>query len=102
MTDKMEFVPATEQHLAAVWYAMKHAQADYEKNRYRLESGRLNPWSYLRKIQSLLGVEPTKRSYILMRQDLLDFALTFGVKGHHPATPIDPANANAMKEFGES
>jgi hypothetical protein len=97
-----KFVPGTEQHLAAVWYAMVHAQADYEKNRSRLEAGRLNPWSYLRKIQAALGMQPVQKSYWAMRDELQHFALTFGIEGLHPDAPINPADAKAMKEFGES
>lgn len=101
-----QYVPGTEGHLAAVWYAMKNAEADYHKNRARLERGQVNPWYYLKRMQALLGMGPTKKPYHIMRQELRDFAISFGVVGLHPEAEEDPhtarVNANAVKEFQES
>lgn len=95
------FIQGSEAYLAAVWYVMKEAEESYHKNRARLESGRLNPWSFLNKVRRALGYAPRQVPYSVMRADLLDFAETFGVDGRHPAAPTSTANRNAQKEFSQ-
>lgn len=98
-----DFVPGTEQHLAAVWYALQYVLEDYNRNRVLLEQGRLGKWYMIHRMRRLLGIEAqSKRSYMQMRQDILNFATDFGVLGIHPDAPFSPENVNAMKEFGES
>lgn len=98
-----DFVPGTEQHLAAVWYALQYVLEDYNRNRDSIERGRVGKWYMIHRMKRLLGIESLpKRSYIQMRQDILNFALDFGVVGLHHDAPVSPENVNAMKEFGES
>lgn len=58
------FVQGTEAYLAAVYYVMKDAQQQYQKDRVRLEKGRLNPWAFLNKIRRALGYETHQVSYV--------------------------------------
>lgn len=91
------YVHGTEQFVAAVWYVMKDAERSYEKNRLRLERGRLGSWFYLTKIRKALGLESQHVPYSLMRQELLEFASKFGVEG--PALDLSTKDQQAAKEF---
>lgn len=100
MADKHPgFIRGSEAHLAAVWYVMKEAEASYEKNRGRIESGHQNPWGFLNRVRRALGLPERRVPYSVMREDLLRFAETFGVEGLHPASPNDRRNNDAVKEF---
>ena len=91
------FVDGTEQFLAAVWYAMKDAEAAYAEHQRR--GGRMPRWWYLNKIRKALGMESRSVSYSVMRVEMLEFVTTFGVDGLHPDAPTSPQNQAAMKEF---
>jgi len=102
MADKHPgYVDGTEQFVAAVWYAMKEAEREYHANRRKIETGRLNRWYFLRRVQKALGLEPARTNYGIMRAELEEFALTFGVDGKHPDAPVSKANLQAQKEFGQ-
>lgn len=95
------FIQGSEAYLAAVYYVMKDAQDSYNKNRARIEAGRLNPWAFLNKVRRALGYDTHKVPYSVMRHELQEFAETFGVDGLHPAAPVSTTNLNAMKEFSQ-
>jgi hypothetical protein len=98
--DERKYIDGTEQFVAAVWYVMKEAEAEYHRNRRRIEKGRLNRWYFLRRIQKALDLGPAQVNYGIMRAELEEFALTFGVSGKHPDAPVSQRNLQAQKEFG--
>lgn len=101
MAEKHEgFVRGSEAYLAGVWYVMKDAEARWRKDQERIEKGRLNPWAFLRKVQQAMGYGPRHVPYSVMRQELIEFAETFGTDQNHPAAPVSSTNREAQKEFG--
>lgn len=93
------YTDATEQFLAAVWYVMKEAEREYNANRRKIEKGRLNKWYFLRRVQKGLGLTPKSVNYRQMRDELAEFASTFGVEGSHPAAPVSSKNMSAAMDF---
>jgi hypothetical protein len=93
------FIRGSEAYLAGVWYVMKDAEARWRKDQARIEKGRLNPWAFLRMVQKAMGYEARRVPYSIMRQELIEFAETFGVDGKHPAAPISTTNRQAQEEF---
>lgn len=99
MAEHPGFVPGSEAYLAGVWYVMKDAKESYEKNRGDVAAGRRSPWGFLTKIRKALGYPAQTVSYHVMRQELIDFAETFGVDLGHPAAPVSTTTRDAQKEF---
>jgi hypothetical protein len=98
MAEKHEgYVDGSEQFVAAVWYVAKEAQKEWEANQRKILKGRLSRWYFLTRIRKALGLPQYSVPYSVMRAELEEFALTFGVEGGQLAAR---RNIEAAKEFG--
>jgi hypothetical protein len=90
-----QYEPGSEQFLAAVWYVMKYVTKRYRETRKGQTIGK---WAVLNHVLRQLNLQSMTVGYPQMREELADFAETFGVVG--ATSPVARrANSEARREF---
>lgn len=95
--EDQEYVAGSEQFLAAVWYVMKRAEQRFHETKGGRQLGR---WAFLNWVLNQLSLPSQNIGYHTMREELIEFAETFGTSNYRKHSRVSrAANEEARKEF---